>query len=170
DSHAAPQLVVTTSGLALVPVLRCPNYSASKAALHHFILCLREQLKGDQSESGRALEIHDEKHQPDIKNCGRIGMPLNQFTQEADEGLAAGKGQVPVGTSKQSSESWEKERQRQFHGMIRCYGWDAGGAYVILDRGGGVDKDTDTDTDTDKQRFLCWLMLSFRSTYRGSTT
>ena len=39
------QLVSTTSGLALVPMLRCPNYCASKAAMHHFILCLREQLK-----------------------------------------------------------------------------------------------------------------------------
>ena len=35
----------TTSGLALIPLVRCSNYSASKAALHHFILCLREQLK-----------------------------------------------------------------------------------------------------------------------------
>jgi len=35
----------TTSGLALIPLPRCANYSASKAALHSFILCLREQLK-----------------------------------------------------------------------------------------------------------------------------
>lgn len=36
----------TTSGLALVPIVRCANYCASKAALHHYILCLREQLRG----------------------------------------------------------------------------------------------------------------------------
>ena len=35
----------TSSNLALVPILRCSNYCASKAALHHWILCLREQLK-----------------------------------------------------------------------------------------------------------------------------
>ena len=37
-------LVYTTSGLGLPPSLRVPNYSATKAALHHFILVLREQL------------------------------------------------------------------------------------------------------------------------------
>jgi short-subunit dehydrogenase involved in D-alanine esterification of teichoic acids len=35
----------TTSGLALIPIPRCPNYCASKAALHHLILSLRYQLK-----------------------------------------------------------------------------------------------------------------------------
>lgn len=29
----------------MVPLLRCPNYCASKAALHHWLLVLREQLK-----------------------------------------------------------------------------------------------------------------------------
>ena len=37
-------LIYTTSGLALVPISRCSNYCASKAALHHWILCLRKQL------------------------------------------------------------------------------------------------------------------------------
>lgn len=34
-----------SSGLGLVPLVRCANYCASKAALHHFVLVLREQLK-----------------------------------------------------------------------------------------------------------------------------
>lgn len=38
----------TTSGLALVPITRCPNYCASKAALHHWILVLRKQLRGSK--------------------------------------------------------------------------------------------------------------------------
>lgn len=41
----AASLMYTTSSLALVPITRCPNYCASKAALHHFILCVREQLR-----------------------------------------------------------------------------------------------------------------------------
>lgn len=41
-------LIYTTSSLALVPITRCANYCASKAALHHYILCLREQLKGSK--------------------------------------------------------------------------------------------------------------------------
>ena len=36
----------TTSGLALVPMVRCPNYCATKAALHMFVLALRKQLEG----------------------------------------------------------------------------------------------------------------------------
>lgn len=47
-------------------------------------------------------------------------MPLDQFTQEAYDGLAAGKEQVPVGMSKQSFDTWEAERQKQFHGMIEA--------------------------------------------------
>jgi short-subunit dehydrogenase involved in D-alanine esterification of teichoic acids len=44
QAQASPtSLVFTTSGLALVPILRCPNYCASKAALHHLIICMREQ-------------------------------------------------------------------------------------------------------------------------------
>ena len=38
-------LVLVSSGLSLVPLPRCPNYCATKAALHQFALSLREQLK-----------------------------------------------------------------------------------------------------------------------------
>ena len=31
-----------------MPIVRCANYCASKAALHHYILCLREQLRGEK--------------------------------------------------------------------------------------------------------------------------
>jgi len=81
-------IVYTTSGLALVPLVRCPNYCATKAALHHFILCLREQLKDSKVKvielfpPAVQTELHDEKHQPDIKNGRSIGMPLDQFTDE----------------------------------------------------------------------------------------
>ena len=61
-------------------------------------------------------------------------MPLDQFIEEAYNGLAAGKEQVPVGTSKQSFDTWEAERQKQFHGMVeaisRRNGRNAEGAQV----------------------------------------
>lgn len=41
-------LIYTTSGLALVPITRCPNYCATKAAMHQFILILRKQLSKSQ--------------------------------------------------------------------------------------------------------------------------
>ncbi|KAL4738897.1 hypothetical protein BDV11DRAFT_170517 [Aspergillus similis] len=80
-------LVYTTSQMALVPMMRCPNYGASKAALHHFILTLRTQVK-DGPGNVKVLEIyppavqtelHDAKHQPDLKDGHLIGMPLDEF-------------------------------------------------------------------------------------------
>lgn len=54
----------------MVPLGRCPNYCATKAALHHFCISLRAHLK---DTSVRVIEImppavqtelHDEKYQP----------------------------------------------------------------------------------------------------------
>jgi short-subunit dehydrogenase involved in D-alanine esterification of teichoic acids len=81
-------LVYVTSALALVPIPRCSNYCASKAALHQFILCLRAQLRESRIKvieiypPAVQTELHDEKHQPDIKNGRSIGMPLDEFTNE----------------------------------------------------------------------------------------
>lgn len=81
-------LVYVTSGLALVPITRCSNYCASKAALHQFILCLRAQLRSSKIKvieiypPAVQTELHDEKHQPDIKNGRSLGMPLDEFTNE----------------------------------------------------------------------------------------
>lgn len=109
-------------------MLRCPNYCASKAALHHFILCLREQLKSGPGEievieifpPAVQTELHDAKHQPDIKNGGAIGMPLNEFTEETYRGLEAGKDQIAVGMSQGAFNTWEQERQKMFHHMVEA--------------------------------------------------
>lgn len=44
-------------------------------------------------------ELHDEKHPPDIKDGGKIGIPLEEFTGKAWRGLCEGKADVPVETS-----------------------------------------------------------------------
>jgi len=118
----------TTSGLALVPMLRCANYCATKAALHHWILCLREQLKADSDSSNIKIveifppavqtELHDEKHQPDIKNGGKMGMPLDDFTEEAYSGLVEGKTEVVVEKAKDWYNAFEPKRQEAFHKTI----------------------------------------------------
>jgi hypothetical protein len=64
--------------------------------------------------------LHDEKHQPDIKNGGQIGMPLDEFTEEAYQGLAAGKEQIPVGSAKVRFDSFEPQRQETFHGLVKA--------------------------------------------------
>lgn len=87
-------LMFTTSGLALSPILRCPNYCATKAALHHLILCMREQLRHTNVKVVELLppmvqtELHDAKHQPDIKDGGKMGMPLDEYTERTWKGYA----------------------------------------------------------------------------------
>ena len=124
QSQLSPtSLIFTTSGLALTPIVRCGNYCASKAALHHLILVLREQLKESNVKVVEILppavqtELHDAKHQPDIKDGGSIGMPLDEFTEECWEGLVEGKENVPVGMVKKQW-GWEEERSKRFGQMV----------------------------------------------------
>lgn len=115
-------LVYTTSGLALMPLPRCPNYCASKAALHHMILVLRHQLANGPGHikvieifpPAVQTELHDAKHQPDIQDGGSIGMPLDEFTDEAWAGLVAGKEQIAVGLSAKAFDVFENKRQDMF--------------------------------------------------------
>jgi short-subunit dehydrogenase involved in D-alanine esterification of teichoic acids len=114
-------LIYTASGLALIPMTRCPNYCASKAALHHFILCLRRQLQGSKIKvieifpPAVQTELHDEKHQPDIKNGRSIGMPLDEFTDAAYQGLVDGLDQIPVGMASMLFSAFENKRQEIFN-------------------------------------------------------
>ncbi|KAK4540379.1 hypothetical protein LTR36_009236 [Oleoguttula mirabilis] len=120
----ATSMIYTTSGLALVPILYCPNYCATKAALHHMILAMRQQLK-DVGSNVKIIEVyppavqtelHDAKHQPEMGDRGKnLGMPLKEFTDEAFEGLnAEDNEQVPVQMVKTflGFNGWEQERQK----------------------------------------------------------
>ncbi|KAK5168205.1 uncharacterized protein LTR77_006774 [Saxophila tyrrhenica] len=120
-------IVYTTSGLALVPIMYCPNYCASKAALHHMILVMREQLR-DAKSNVKIIElfppaVQTELHDHEFGDKGKqIGMPLKEFTEEAFEGLCkSGKDneQVPVQAVKQSMgfDGWEQERQKKMFQM-----------------------------------------------------
>ncbi|KAJ5892107.1 uncharacterized protein N7473_008335 [Penicillium subrubescens] len=118
-------LAFTTSQMALVPMMRCPNYGASKAALHHFILALRTQLQ-DGPGNVKVLEIyppavqtelHDAKHQPDLKNGHLIGMPLQEFINEVWAGLSEGEDQIAVGSAKDIFNHFEVKRQEIYQQM-----------------------------------------------------
>ncbi len=67
----------------------------------------------------KPAELHDEKNQPDIKNGSQFGMPLDQFTNEAYEGLAAGKEEVAVGEAQDRYDKFEPVRQGLFHDGIK---------------------------------------------------
>lgn len=118
-------IAFTTSQMALVPMMRCPNYGASKAALHHFILALRTQLH-DGPGSIQVLEIyppavqtelHDTKHLPDLKDGDLIGMPLQEFTDEVWERLVKGEDQIPVGSAADIFHAFETKRQDLYQQM-----------------------------------------------------
>jgi short-subunit dehydrogenase involved in D-alanine esterification of teichoic acids len=119
-------LIYTSSGLGLIPNSRCLNYSASKAALHSFVLCLREQLR-DGSGNVKVVELvppavvtelHDAHNQPDLKEALKFRMPLEQFTDEAWEGFERGDEQIYIGDfCKNAANTWEKERQGTFQMM-----------------------------------------------------
>lgn len=105
--------------------MRCPNYGASKAALHHFILALRTQLQ-DGPGDVKVLEIyppavqtelHDTKHQPDLKDGHLIGMPLQEFVDEVWDRISEGEDQIPVGSARDIYNAFEVKRQELYRGM-----------------------------------------------------
>lgn len=88
---------------------------------------LREQLK-DGYPNLKVVEIvppavqtelHDQKHQPDIKGGGAIGMPLDEFTDGAWKGLLEEKEQIPVGMAEKVYEVFEEKRQGMFAQLVQ---------------------------------------------------
>jgi short-subunit dehydrogenase involved in D-alanine esterification of teichoic acids len=123
-------LIYNTSALGLIPIPRCANYCASKAALHQLILSLRVQLK-DVYPNLKIIEIlppavqtelHDAKHQPDLKEGGKLGMPLGEFTDAAWLGLERGEEQIPIGMAKMAYERFENARQEVFMQIVERLG------------------------------------------------
>ena len=60
-----------------------------------------------------AAELNSAENQPELGGKGPKGLPLDQFVDEAYQGLAEGKDQVPVGTAKGGFVEGGFELQRQ---------------------------------------------------------
>lgn len=96
-SPSPASIILVTSGLAIVPLPRCANYCATKAALHSLAWSLRAQLSAAGGASHlRVVEIlppavQTELHalQPELVAVGQahIGMPLGAFVDETWEAL-----------------------------------------------------------------------------------
>jgi short-subunit dehydrogenase involved in D-alanine esterification of teichoic acids len=118
-------LIYMSSGLSLVPLPRCMNYCATKAALHQFILSLRIQMLDTKIKvieifpPAVQTELHDAKHQPDIKDGNKMGMPLDDFTEETYQALEEGYEQIPIGRSKNSFQAFEMKRQEVFAEAVK---------------------------------------------------
>ncbi|OQU98473.1 hypothetical protein CLAIMM_04258 [Cladophialophora immunda] len=100
NKETETSLVFTGSNLAIVPAGPLPAYSASKAALNAFVLCLRDQLR---NSSVRVIEISPPPVQTELHDYlgaerGRsMGMPVDKFIEAAFEGLASGSDQIVIG-------------------------------------------------------------------------
>ncbi|KAI4593386.1 hypothetical protein KJ359_009917 [Pestalotiopsis sp. 9143b] len=118
-------LVFVSAALGLVPFMtRTPGYNASKAALHSWVTAVRQQLQDSGNSQVRVVEVfppavqtelHDERHQPDLRGGGEIGVPLAEFTEAMYAELLKGEDQFAIGPAAAWLETgFEAERQKVF--------------------------------------------------------
>ncbi|KAI1095561.1 putative NADP(+)-dependent dehydrogenase [Rostrohypoxylon terebratum] len=124
-------VVGVTSGLALVPLPRCGNYCATKAAMHSLLWSIRAQLSYDVgSRHIKVIEIlppavqtelHSQQKELVAIGEGNIGIPVEQFTDEAWAGLARGDEEIPVGIVKERFDVTEEPRRAQFARIVEAF-------------------------------------------------
>ncbi|KAE9363277.1 putative NADP(+)-dependent dehydrogenase [Stipitochalara longipes BDJ] len=119
-SPSAKSLIFISSALGLVPVPKVAGYCASKAALHHLILCIREQVreKGVKVVEIVPPAVKTELHDYEGKGGAGVGMDLDGFIEEAWKGLEEGKDDIAVGMALKAYEVFEERRQGMFRGLM----------------------------------------------------
>lgn len=98
---APTSLLFTGTQVSLVPVYVMPGYSASKAALDAFIMCLREQLRDTNVKVQHISPgpVQTELHDAEMGDAGRnFGMPMEEFMSDVWTGLTEGKLDIFPGT------------------------------------------------------------------------
>ncbi|OBR07011.1 Short-chain dehydrogenase [Colletotrichum higginsianum IMI 349063] len=124
-------IILVSSGLALVPIPRCPNYCATKSALHSLAWSLRAQLAAHgPSAHIRVVEVvppavRTELHsqQPDLVAAGQadFGMPLDEFTEETWAALLEGnEDEIIVGPAKNFAHV-EMDRKKMFDKITESF-------------------------------------------------
>ncbi|KAK5634367.1 hypothetical protein RRF57_010081 [Xylaria bambusicola] len=121
-------LVAVSSGLALVPLPRCANYCATKAALHALMWSIRAQLKADEKSRGvKVIEIvppavQTELHelQEDMRAAGlaNIGITIEEFMKDCWAGLENGDEEILVGPIKENFGTLEDGRRKVFDHFV----------------------------------------------------
>ncbi|MBC8122657.1 MAG: SDR family NAD(P)-dependent oxidoreductase [Gemmatimonadaceae bacterium] len=96
--QSAARIIQVSSGLAFIPLVRSPIYSATKAAVHAFSIALREQLRGSSVQVVELIppivktNLHrNQPAQPDR------AMSVDQFVARAIRALDSGQDEIAVG-------------------------------------------------------------------------
>ncbi|KAJ8063698.1 hypothetical protein OCU04_007563 [Sclerotinia nivalis] len=116
--------IYTTSNLAIIPAVIMSSYSASKAALHAFILCLRNDLRDTSVNVVELLPplVQTAIHGFEGPDGQTLGMPLEDFTAQAYTGLSSGEDTVFIGEAPTSEGISNIIAQRRviFEGMSKA--------------------------------------------------
>ncbi|KAK0721018.1 hypothetical protein B0H67DRAFT_484230 [Lasiosphaeris hirsuta] len=101
----APAIIIlVTSGLAVIPLPRCANYCAAKAALHSMAWSLRAQLASPASPATHHIrvvevmppavqtELHPQQADLVAEGQDKPGIPLEEYIGETWEDLVRGRG------------------------------------------------------------------------------
>jgi uncharacterized oxidoreductase len=109
-------IVNVTSGLAFVPLVRAPIYSATKAALRSFTLSLRHQLAGSSVE---VVELIPPAVDTDLGGPGlhTFGVRLDEFVDAAVTQIEAGAQEVAYGFALESSRASREQLDAAFQRM-----------------------------------------------------
>ena len=93
-----PRLVNVSSGLAFVPLVAAPIYSATKAAVHAFSAALRAQLQPTGVQVVELIPpVVDTNLHRGLPRTPPRAMSLDAFVRAAMRGLDAGRDEVTVG-------------------------------------------------------------------------
>lgn len=124
EATAPSAIIAVSSGLALVPLPRCANYCATKAALHALVWSLRAQLAADPaSRHIRVIEIvppavQTELHelQDDMRAAGQahIGISIEAYMKDCWAGLERGDEEILIGPIKENFSTLEDGKKVMF--------------------------------------------------------
>ena len=96
--NEASSLIFTGTPISLIPAFVMPAYSASKAALDAFIMCLREQLRDMNVQvmhiSPGPIQTEIDDSETGQESGRKFGMPMTVFVDEAYAGLAGGRADI----------------------------------------------------------------------------
>ena len=115
-SRPTAAVINVTSGLALVPLVRAPIYSATKAALHSFTASLRHQLRSTKVE---VIEMLPPAVDTDLGGPGlhTFGIPIDEFADAAFAGLERGEQEIAYGFSDQARRGSREDLDAMFARM-----------------------------------------------------